>query len=244
MADGKVKILTVLDNTGIDKGVREMNSKVAAGAKKTASALKSGLKFSAGAVAAVAGGVGTLVVKGIKYNATIEQLQASFKVMLGSADKAKKMIADMNAFAAKTPFQTTDLAQAGKTLMGYGVQAKDVMGTLKMLGDVSQGNAEKMKGLALVYGQIMANGKLQGQDLLQLISNGFNPLQIIAKKTGKSMAEVRDEMSKGKISAQEVADAFKTATSKGGQFYNDMEEQSKTFNGQISTLKDNTSMSL
>ncbi|MDD3231483.1 MAG: tape measure protein, partial [Oscillospiraceae bacterium] len=219
-----------------------MNSKVAAGAKKASESLKSGLKVSAGAISAVAGGVGAFVVKGMKYGAMIEQLQTSFEVMLGSADKAKKMIADMTAFAAKTPFQTTDLAQAGKTLMGYGVQAKDVMGTLKMLGDVSQGNAEKMKGLALVYGQIMANGKLQGQDLLQLISNGFNPLKIISKKTGKSMAELLKEMSKGKISAQEVADAFKTATSKGGQFYNDMEKQSKTFNGQVSTLKDSVNM--
>lgn len=244
MADGSVKILTALDNTGLEKGIKSMNSKVAAGAGKAAETLKSGLKISAGVISAVAGGIGALAAKGIQYNSQIEQLQTSFEVMLGSADKAKKMISDMNNFAAKTPFQTNDLAEAGKVLMGYGVQGKDVMNTLKMLGDVSQGNAEKLKGLSLVYGQIMANGKLQGQDLLQLISNGFNPLQVMAKKTGKSMAELRDEMSKGKISAQDVADAFKDATSKGGMFYNDMEKQSHTFNGQISTLKDNVNMFL
>lgn len=272
MADGSVKILTALDNTGLEKGIKSMNSKVAAGAGKAAETLKSGLKISAGVISAVAGGIGALAAKGIQYNSQIEQLQTSFEVMLGSADKAKKMISDMNNFAAVTPFQTNDLADAGKVLMGYGVQGKDVMNTLKMLGDVSQGNAEKLKGLSLVYGQIMANGKLQGQDLLQLISNGFNPLLTILPKVnanmaeykkraleagmtekawnkiaadGKvSMSELRDMMSKGAISAQDVSDAFKAVTSKGGMFYNDMEKQSHTFNGQVSTLKDNVNMFL
>jgi uncharacterized protein YkvS len=83
-----------------------------------------------------------------------------------------------------------------------------------------------------------------GQDLLQMINAGFNPLVIIAEKTGKSMAQLKDEMSKGMISVDMVTDAFKSATSAGGLFYKSMETQSKTFYGRLSTLKDNFTLFL
>lgn len=244
MADGTVKILTILDNSGIEKGVAEMNSKVSSAAEKAGGLIKKGLKVSAGAFAAVAGGIGAVAAKGIAYNSQMEQLQASYTTMLGSASKATQLIGNLKDMAAKTPFETSDLAHATQTLLSFGVSSQDVMKDLKMLGDVSQGNKEKFDSLSLAFAQITANGKLQGQDLLQLVNAGFNPLQVMAKKTGKSMAELRDEMSKGGISAQDVTDAFKAATSQGGQFYNAMNSQSKTFNGQISTLKDNTNMFL
>ena len=72
-----------------------------------------------------------------------------------------------------------------------------------------------------------------------MINQGFNPLNEISKMTGKSVAQLKEEMSKGAISAEMVAAAFEHATSEGGQFYNSMEAQSKTFSGQLSTLKDN-----
>ena len=159
--------------------------------------------------------------------------------MLGSAEEATKLVNNLKEMGAKTPFETSDLAKASQTLLAFGTSAEDLLPTLQMLGDVSQGNKERFDSLTLAFAQVGSAGKLSGQDLLQFVNAGFNPLNEISKMTGESMAELKERMSAGGVSAEEVAEAFKHATSEGGQFYQAMEAQSQTFNGQMSTLKDN-----
>lgn len=71
-----------------------------------------------------------------------------------------------------------------------------------------------------------------------MINAGFNPLQQISEKTGKSISQLKEEMSKGAISAEMVQQAFLDATAAGGKFYNMSENASKTINGQISMMQD------
>ena len=99
------------------------------------------------------------------------------------------------------------------------------------------GNAERFQSLILAFAQVSANGKLMGQDLLQMVNAGFNPLSIISERTGKSIAVLRDEMSKGEISAQMMEEAFAAATAEGGKFYGMLEAQSQTINGALSNLE-------
>ena len=122
--------------------------------------------------------------------------------------------------------------------MSFGMSAEEAQKRMKQLGDISQGDAEKFKSLTLAFAQMSSTGKLTGQDLMQMINAGFNPLEEISRKTGKSIGELKDEMSKGAISADMVAEAFASATSEGGRFYGSMEAQSKTFSGQMATLED------
>lgn len=182
--------------------------------------------------------LGAGIAYGVKYNAEMENLATNLKVLLGSQDKANKMLKDLKEMAATTPYETNDLVSATKTLLSFGVSADKVQGILKTLGDVAMGNKDSLSSLALVFGQISANGKLTGQDLLQLVNVGFNPLQIISEKTGKSMEILRKEMSEGKITINDVEKAFKVATSEGGLFYKGMEEGSKTLSGKFSTSMD------
>lgn len=199
----------------------------------------SGVEFGLGKLK---DGISSLISEGIKYNANVEDNQAAFEVMLGSATKAKNLLKEIGTMAAKTPFETSDLTDASKTLMGFGIAQKDVIPDLKMLGDIALGNKDRFKGLALVFAQVQSQGKLMGSDLLQMINNGFNPLQAISQKTGKSMSKLKDEMSAGKISFDMVRDAMVSATSKGGLYFGSMDKASATFNGQISTMKDNFSI--
>lgn len=232
MADGRIVIDTELNSSGAEKAVSGLGGKLN-------SIAKIGLKAFTGAVTVAGTAVGALGAIGVKYNAEMEQYMSSFTTMLGSAEKATNHLNDLKQFAAKTPFELGDLAQASTTLQAFGTDVKDITPNLKMLGDISLGNKEKFNGLALVFGQVQSQGKLMGQDLMQMINNGFNPLQIISEKTGKSMSQLKDEMSKGKISFEMVSEAMQIATSEGGKFYNAMEGQSKTLVGQWSTLKDN-----
>lgn len=235
---GTLNYDTKVDTQGIEQGV----NKVSKTAKSGGDIVKIAVGNMIADLAKVAvEGLKEITSAGINYNAQMETYQTSFKVMLGSAEEANKFLAQLKDKASKTPFELTDLAKASQTLLAFGVDAQDTQKYLDMLGDVSQGNAEKLGSLTLAFGQVQSSGKLTGQDLLQFINVGFNPLNEIAKKTGESMVDLKDRMSQGGVSAQEVADAFESATSEGGLFYGSMNEQSKTFNGQLSTLKDNVS---
>ena len=176
---------------------------------------------------------------GLEYNSQMEGYITNFSTLLGSTEAAAKKVEELKKMAASTPFGMEDLAQATQTLLSFGIEADKTTPILKALGDVSLGNKEKFQSLALAFGQVSSSGKLTGQDLMQMINAGFNPLNEISKRTGESMEQLRDRMSKGAISAKEVEQAFISATSAGGQFYNGMESASKTMEGMISTLKDN-----
>jgi len=193
--------------------------------------------------------VGTLaVLQGIKsivkMGADLEQSTISFEVLLGSAQKAQIMLAGLNKFANETPYENKPLIDQAKLLLSFGTSAEKILPTLKMLGDIGMGDTNKMQSLTLAYAQMSSAGKLQGQDLLQMVNAGFNPLQIMAKNLSKKIgisqieaySRLRDQMEKGKISAQMVEDAFLQATSKGGMFFGMMERMSKTAAGQFTTL--------
>lgn len=226
--DGSLKFDTRVDSSGFKSGIEKLGS-----------IAKTGLKVTATAIGAVSGAFGAAVLSGVKYNSQMEQYITSFGTMLGSAEEATKLVNNLKEMGAKTPFETSDLAKASQTLLAFGTSAEDLLPTLQMLGDVSQGNKERFDSLTLAFAQVGSAGKLSGQDLLQFVNAGFNPLNEISKMTGESMAELKERMSAGGVSAEEVAEAFKHATSEGGQFYQATEAQSQTFIGQMSTLKDN-----
>lgn len=167
----------------------------------------------------------------------IESFQISFETLIGSKDKAKAFFSELKDFAVNTPLLLNDLAKGGQLLLGFGVDLDKVMPILKQIGDVSMGNADRFNSLTLAFAQMSATGKLMGQDLLQMINAGFNPLTVMAQTTGKSVATLKDEMSKGAISADMVAKAFEDATATGGKFNGMLEKQSKGIKGSISNLE-------
>ena len=185
----------------------------------------------------VASGLG-LAFKGVQLAAEAEEMEVAFGVMLKSVGAGKQIVKDLQEFAAKTPLNMPDLQRATKTLLQFGIAGGDVLPTLKMLGDTAGGNAERLQRMALAFGQMNATGRLMGEEVNQMIEAGFNPLQEISRTTGKSMAVLRDQMQKGLLTVDMVKNAFKTATSAGGNFENGMEKASQTLSGLFSTMQD------
>lgn len=222
MADGTLIFDTKVNNEGVSTGMSTV--------KKL---------FTAGIGFVVAKHAVGLAKMGIAYNSQMQDFQSKFKVLLGSAAKANKHVADLRKMALKTPFRTTDLAAASQQLLTFGIRSKDVKGHLQRLGDISLGNKEKFQQLGLVLGQVSSQGKLMGQDLLQFINAGFNPLQELSKMGRGTYKELKDQMAQGKISFEDVQAAMEHATSKGGMFFNGMKEGSKTFAAQVDALKGN-----
>ena len=207
-------------------------------ANLAAEAISAGVKGIGHAIASIGRGMAGALKEGVEYNARMEQYSTSFTTMLGDQAKAQKLVNDLKVEAAKTPFGMEDLAGNMQTLLSFGMNLEDAKKHLNEIGDISQGNAVKMESLTLAFAQMSSTGKLTGQDLLQMINAGFNPLEEISRKTGKSIGELKEDMAKGTISADMVADAFASATAEGGRFYGAMDAQSKTFSGQLATMQD------
>ena len=184
--------------------------------------------------ALAAGAVGAIT----KIGAEAEQTSVAFTTLVGSETKAKGMLNEIAKFAAASPFGKLDLTENAKTMLNFGVETGRVLPLLKQLGDISGGNKDRLQSLSLVLGQVSAAGRLQGQDNLQFINAGFNPLQELAKMTGKSYAELQDKMSKGQITFENVTQAIRHATGAGGKFFGMMDKQSQTAAGKFATVKD------
>ena len=162
-----------------------------------------------------------------------------------AAQKGKQFAEDLRKSTAAALYGTSTINDAAKNMLSFGIDGAKTQTVLAQIGDIAAGDAQKFGSLSLAFAQISSAGKLQGQDLMQLINAGFNPLAEISKKTGKSIGELKEDMAKGAISAQMVEEALASATGEGGRFNgmlddiknNTMQGKMATFRGTIDDLK-------
>ena len=182
---------------------------------------------------------GAVIGGSIRKGMEADLQQANITTLLrGDVEKAKALYAQLSDYGVKTPYDKAGLIEAQKTMMSFGLSSEFAFGKLKNIGDIAMGDAQKMKSLSLAFAQATSAGKLQGQDLMQMINAGFNPLQVISERTGESMAQLKERMSKGGISAQELAQAFEWATDKQGLFYQGAEKAGQTLSGKFNKMMD------
>lgn len=173
----------------------------------------------------------------LEVRGEIESLEISFTTLLGSKKAADEMFGAIREFAVTTPMTLDVLSKGAQTLLGFGIEAGKVMPLLKQLGDISMGDAQKFQSLSLAFAQASSTGRLMGQDLLQMINAGFNPLNEISKQTGKSIGELKKMMEQGQISVSMLEEAFEAATREGGMFHGMLEKQSHGIKGALSNLQ-------
>lgn len=217
-----------LQNIGKGGGLKNLINEVPGGALLT------------NPIAMAAAGIGLVTKLGIEA----EKTSVAFDVLLGSHDKATAMVEAIKKYGDTSPYESPALLENAKMMLAFGIANEKVLPSMKMLGDIAMGDANKMNSLVLAFSQISSAGKMQGQDLLQLVNVGFNPLNELSKMTGKSMADLRKEMEQGKISAELVTKAFQHATGPGGQFNGMTDKIANTVGGRLSTTLDNLKRTL
>lgn len=182
---------------------------------------------------------------GFEYNAQMESYVTAFSTMMGgNTEKASAFIEQIRELASVTPLGMAGLAGNAQTMMGFGIAAENVVGTLRMLGDAAQGDQQKLDSIVLAYSQIMAAGKINAQDANQLINAGVPIWSLLAEHIGATVSEVRSMSEEGSITSETVNAALQKATSEGGLYFEAMAKQAETFNGQLSTMKDNSDQTL
>lgn len=167
--------LTV-DSGKFEQGLKNAEGKAQQSGNKIQGIFKGTGKFVAGSIATMtaailAGGVkltNSIKKTGMEYNLMMENYMADFSTLLGNYEKATEKMTFLKEYAAKTPFEMKDIAEAQKTLLAFNVESGKSEKILKQLGDVSLGNAQKFNSLSLAFGQMFSTGKLNGNDLLQI----------------------------------------------------------------------------
>lgn len=212
--------------------------------KQTEDRTKS-LKRSFGSLRGAVAGLGVTLgaVQAIKFTiastAELETQTRSLEVLTGSLKSAKTVISELQAFGAVTPFTSAELIDTAKRLRAFGVDTEKLVATTKRLGDVAGATGADLGGVATAFGQIVAKGRLQGEELLQLQERGINLQDELQKMYGLTAEEFRKALEGGKISAEAVEVALKNVTDAGGKYANGAIAQSDTLAGRFSTLQDN-----
>lgn len=175
----------------------------------------------------------------IDFNQQVDQAEIALTSFLGSGTAAKKMLKDLQEFAAKTPFQFQELLGTTQSMMAMGVAAKDVLPRMRAIGDAAAamgGSAETLQRIQRALGQIQAKGRVQAEELLQLAEAGIPAYRYLQDAVGMSAEEMQSNLKKGNIDAATAVNALLDgmASDFGGM----MEEQSKTMMGALSTVKD------
>jgi len=170
--------------------------------------------------------------------AELETQTRSLQVLTGSVQQAKQIIEELQQLGAVTPFTSTELIDAAKRLQAFGVEGDRVVEVTRRLADASGATGAELQGLVTAYGQVVAKGRLQGEELLQFQERGVGLQQELQKMYKLSGKELQDALSKGRISAEAVEVAIQRLTSAGGKYANGAVAQSDTLAGRFSTLQD------
>lgn len=234
--ENKIRILIEAE---VKKALDEIK-KIEKSSRKTSSTL-GGMKKAFVAIGGVfaAGKIVSGIKSIVKSAADFEKLQVSFTTFLGSAEKANRVLGQLEKFSIVTPFTIDQVNEAGKSLLAFGIAAEDLQPSLKSIGDIAAGTGKDFNELAVIYGKARVQGTLFAEDINQLTEAGVPVIDEFARLMGVSTGEVKKLGSEGKITFDLLEQAFQDMTTDGGQFFNLMEKQSKTVAGRISTLEGN-----
>lgn len=226
--------------TGINSALGKISS-----FSKTAQNIVAGVFQGVGQkIADVALGALKSLGEGFNLAANFEQAQVALETMLGSGEKAKTLLKELSDFAAATPFEFPELVDASKKLIAFGIDAKELVPTLRSIGDIASGVGVPVSELAEIFGKAKVQGRLMAEDINQLTGRGIPIIQELAKQFGVAESEVRGLVTAGAIGFPQLDKAFKDLTSGGGKFTGMMEKQSRTVTGLMSTLKDSIGMTM
>jgi len=143
----------------------------------------------------------------LKVASEFEQAEIAFTTMLGSAEKARQFIEDMNRFAIETPFELAGVQDAAKRMLAFGFKQEQIIPYLTAIGNAAAGlggGTDLIDRISLAIGQMQAKSKVSAEEMLQLTEAGIPAWEILSQKMGKSTREVMNLSSKGLIPASEA----------------------------------------
>lgn len=197
-----------------------------------------GMMFVVTAVTKLAKGIVNLGKSSVQAFENIEKLRTQMSVVFSSESQSAEMFGNIKDYAKKTPFGVEQTTQQAILLRQSGVYASDLMDTIKRLGDMSSGNADKLKTLTDVYARVTSSMTVTARDLRQLSNAGVASYKALADATGIQQGQIRSRLQAGKITSVDFQKMVKMLTDEGGMFYGATERGAKTLAGRKQRLSD------
>lgn len=178
----------------IDGESKSIGSRLATGIGKS-------LKVGVTAIGAAAGGVlATALTKGFGRLSAIDDAKAKLTGLGNSAEDVANIMENANAAVKGTAFGLDEAATTAAAAVAANIApGRELERTLTVVADTAAIAGTSMSDMGAIFNSVAARGKLQGDDLLQLVSRGVPVLQFLAEQTGKTTEEISDMVSKGLI---------------------------------------------
>lgn len=214
------------------KKLRAGGALIKGGAGKVGRGVATGGALFAGASGLVGGAAATVIGPAAQMENYMIQLE-SLEQSKAGAEKAMSWITD---FATRTPLELPDVVVAYRQLKNAGIDPTN--GSLKALVDtmaMTGGGAEQLNGIILAVGQSWTKGKLQTEEVNQLLERGVPVWKMLSEATGKSTASLMDMASSGKLGHKAIS---KLVELMGTRAVGASGKMSKTWDGMMSNMSD------
>lgn len=243
------------DTTGLSRAFGKVRGEAGAleatvgrGGGRIASAFAVMARGAAMAGAAAGAAVGAAAGFGLKTAAATETAAIGFETLLGSAQKAGAFMADLEKFAAKTPFELPGLRDAASRFLAVGLEANRVIPIMTVLGDATASvgtGSEGIKRATTALTQMQQKGKVTGEEMLQLVEAGIPAWDALAAKLGVDVPKAQEMVTKNQVKVNDLFVALETKAGPALQrVAGMMDKQSASLAGMWSTLKDTVSQGL
>ena len=154
----------------------------------------------ASAAAAAVGGVGTALTAGFSRLNSIDQAEAKLTGLGHSAEAITGIMDSAMASVKGTAFGFGEAAGLAGQMVASGIEPGErLTEVLTTVADTATIGGRSLEDMGLIFGSVAAKGKLQGDDLMQLMAGGIPVLQMLADETGKTTEEVSNMASSGEI---------------------------------------------
>ena len=167
----------------------------------------------------------------------LERVTRRMEAFTGGASSAAEAARDVVDFADTPPFGLAETQRAAQLLLGCGVRASELKSTLEALGNVAAGGGASLETVAARLSKAFQIGKVDVETLEPFTLSGIDVMGQMAKQAGKTRAELKDMMSKGKVGFSQVFSALKSMGSGSGQFAGGMEKNTQDIESRVETLK-------
>lgn len=182
--------------------------------------------------------------RALRLAADFEKAEVAFRTMYRSADRAREMMQELKQFSAETPFEFPEIKDAAVKLAGFGTESRQIVPTLRLLGDLAAGTGANINELAETYGKARIQGRAFSRDIYEFSNRGIPIQEALAKQFGISRTEIMAMVEAGAVGFGEIQRALASLTAEGGKFHGGLEAQSQTLHGLASTIKDNVNLAL
>jgi len=241
---GEVTYIINSDDKDFTRAIDSADSKMGAFDKKSRNVggFVKGL-FTYDMIKGAVTGMADLVSNTISYTGALEQSQIAWNTLLGSQEAANQMQKDLQNLAKETPFDYAGVDKMAKSLSMAGFEGQDLLDAVVSVGDAVSavgGNTDTATSATRALYQMYSKGKVQAEEMMQLSEAGIPVWQILAKETGKSVAELQEMGSAGQLLAEDVLPML--VKGMGTEFAGAMEDQSQSFNGLMATFQDQLGM--